>query len=111
MVIVRDKNKKSVIFFEKNINTSISDIYDLIIINRGSNKKYEYNKTDLHRTPYRFYSFELEFSDVQSGEYEYFIYDTEKNMVSSGVMRIGELEKSKEYYNKKINYEFYENKD
>ena len=51
MIIVEDKTVKNTVFFPKNSYSSISDLYLLVLYDRGTNAKYEFECTDLHLVP------------------------------------------------------------
>lgn len=78
MIIVADKNTEKTIYFPKNLykeNKIITTDFDytLILVNRGTNKQYKFNLNDEGIASYGFYSFNLNFSELPNGEYEYTI--------------------------------------
>jgi hypothetical protein len=73
MIIVSDKNIQNSIYFPKNIYNESSDIYKLVLENRGTNEKYEFDVEDTLEATYGFYTFNTDFSNLPNGEYEYTI--------------------------------------
>lgn len=71
MVIVDDKNIENTVFFPKNLLKSY-EIYQLVLNDRGSNKKYFFSELEdtLEGGSFQ-YTFELDLSDIDNGEYEY----------------------------------------
>lgn len=101
MIIVSDKNIENSVYFPQNIYTNNNDIYKLLLNDRGTNKKYEFEHLeDKHLVQYDFYSFLLNFSNLPEGEYEYTIYDSNEKVVGSGLIRLNALEQENTYYNK-----------
>lgn len=101
MIIVSDKNIENSVYFPQNIYTDNTDIYKLVLNDRGTNKQYEFeNLDDKHLVQYDFYSFLLDFSNLPEGEYEYTIFDSNNDVVSKGLIRLNELIQDNIYYNK-----------
>lgn len=101
MIIVSDKNIENSVYFPKNIYTSNTGIYKLVLNDRGTNKQYEFeNLDDKHLVQYDFYSFLLDFSTLPEGEYEYTIFDSNNDVVGKGLIRLNELIQDNIYYNK-----------
>lgn len=101
MVIVSDKNIENSVYFPQNICTDNTDVYKLVLNDRGTNKEYVFdNLDDKHLVQYDFYSFSLNFSKLPEGEYEYTIFDSNNDIVGKGIIRLNELEQDNIYYNK-----------
>lgn len=101
MIIVSDKNIENSVYFPQNIYTNNTDIYKLVLNDRGTNKEYVFdNLDDKHLVQYDFYSFFLNFSNLPEGEYEYTIFDSNNDIVGKGLIRLNELEQDNIYYNK-----------
>lgn len=111
MIIVSNKNIKSIVYFPQNIYTKNNDIYKLVLFDRGTNKKYEYpNLEDKHLVQYDYYTFEIRFCyppseevknwPLPDGEYEYTIFDSNNDIVGKGLIRLNELKQDNIYYNK-----------
>ena len=104
MIIVADKNRENVVYFEKNCYKYIDgqfiirDVdtsrWVIRLTDRATNKSYEFNKDDSFFASYGFYSFLLDFTDLPQGEYEYKVItdNDEKNIVAKGLIRLNELE-------------------
>lgn len=91
MIIIDEKDGVQTVYFNKNIYKFVSDDYVLVLSNRGSNKEYVFNVTDTHMITQQYYTFDIDFSDVQNDEYEYTLTDADNNIVVTGLIRIGEL--------------------
>ena len=101
MIIVDRKNIENSIYFPKNIYTKSTGIYKLVLSDRGTNKKYDFDGLeDKHLVEYDFYSFFVNFKNLPEGEYEYTIFDSNNDVVGKGIIRLNELEQENIYYNK-----------
>lgn len=101
MIIISDKNIENSVYFPQNLYTDNTDVYKLVLNDRGTNKQYEFDKLDdKHLVQYDFYSFLINFSSVPEGEYEYAIFDSNKKVVGKGLIRLNELKQDNIYYNK-----------
>lgn len=101
MIIISNKNIENSVYFPQNIYTDNTNVYKLVLNDRGTNKQYEFvDLEDRHLVQYDFYSFFLNFSNLPEGEYEYTIFDSNDNVVGKGLIRLNELEENNVYYNK-----------
>lgn len=72
MIIISNKNIENSVYFPQNIYTNNTDLYKLVLTDRGTNKEYVFdNLDDKHLVQYDYYSFFLNFKDLPEGEYEY----------------------------------------
>lgn len=109
MIIVVNKNIENSVYFPQNIYTDNTDIYKLVLKDRGTNKTYEFeNLDDKHLVQYDYYSFFLNFSNLPENEYEYTIYDSNDKVVGTGIIRLNQLEQENTYYNKNNEYITYD---
>ena len=100
------------VYFPQNIYTQNTDIYSIILFDRGTNKKYSFNDLeDRHLVPMSFYTFFINFTNVPSGEYEYSILDSNAKIVGNGIIRLGELERKDVEYNDSRFYIAYDKQD
>lgn len=64
----------------------------LSIINNVTKKNYDFNVTDKEDSVL-FYHFDLTLDgNIDDGDYEYILFDSEDNVVANGLMRIGNYE-------------------
>ena len=109
MIIIKDKNKINTVYFPKNIYTMETDIYNLVLVDRGLNNKIVVPEIeDSHIVPFGFYTFAIDFTNFPQGEYEYTIFDGDENIVGSGLIRLNELEDDNTYYNNDRTYVAYD---
>lgn len=109
MIIIKDKNIDNSVYFPQNIYTSNNNIYTLVLNDRGTNKKYTFSGlSDQHLVSLSFYTFFINFSSVPEGEYEYSIYDSNDSIVSTGLIRLNELESDTLVYNDSRTYIAYD---
>lgn len=109
MIIVSNKNMENSVYFPQNIYTRNTDIYTIILNDRGTNKKYTFSGLDdKHLVPVSFYTFFINFTDVPEGEYEYSIFDSNNNVVGTGLIRLNELEQTNTVYNNNRTYIAYD---
>lgn len=112
MIIIEDKNIVKTVYFPRNlykedrVNSNI-DEYKLILFNRGTNKRYEFNVNNTREATYDFYSFNIDFSELPNGEYEYLILMEERN-IASGLIRLGSLVVYNNEYNNNRTYIAYD---
>lgn len=93
MIIIKNKNIENSVYIPQNIYTSNNDIYTLMLFDRGTNKEYTFSGLiDRHLINISFYTFFINFSNVPKGEYEYSIIDSNEDIVSTGLIRLNELE-------------------
>lgn len=104
MIVIKDKNIANTVWFPRNIYT-IGDDYILKIRDRGTNKEYDFTVTDRHIAAYGFYTFFIDFSAAEAGEYEYIITDSHNDVVGSGILRLNELDQENICYEPKFTYE------
>ena len=73
----------------------------LIFINSVDKKEYEFSVTDLEDSKlyYHFNNFELP-NDIDDGQYDYFLYDSEDELVAQGLVQIGTYESDHKVYSK-----------
>ena len=110
MIIVEDKNIQNTIYFPRNYYLSGNpDMYKLVLNDRGTNKKYEFEVSDLFEATYDFYTFNPDFSDLPNGEYEYTV-GYEESIVATGLIRLNSLDINKIYneYNEPRTYIAYD---
>lgn len=106
MIIVKDKNIQNSVYFPQNIYTNNTDYYTLTLRDRGTNKVYEFKDLkDQHLVSYDFYTFFVDFSSCPQGEYEYVIYDSNKETVATGIIRLNNLEPENVCYEAKFTYD------
>lgn len=74
MIIVSDKNTIKTTYFPRNLYRYENSMYKLVLDDRASNKKYEFDVEDTLEATYGFYSFAVDFSLLPAGEYEYSIF-------------------------------------
>lgn len=109
MIIVSNKNTANYVFFPRNIYEYNTDTYNIVLIDRGSNKEYFFdNCVDEHLANIDYYTFSLNFKDLPEGEYEYIIFDSNNDIVGKGLIRLNELEQDNIYYNKNNEYIAYD---
>lgn len=109
MIIISNKNIENSIYFPQNIYTDNTNLYKLVLNDRGTNKKYEFvDIEDRHLVQCDFYSFFLNFSNLPEGEYEYTIFDSNNDIVGKGLIRLNELEENNVSYNKNNEYIVYD---
>lgn len=109
MIIVSNKNIENSVYFPQNIYTDNTDIYKLILIDRGTNKQYTFeNLDDKHLVQFDFYTFFINFSNLPEGEYEYTIFDSNNKTVGKGLIRLNELEQENIIYNDNRTYIAYD---
>ena len=109
MIIVSNKNTVNCVFFPRNIYEYNTDTYNIVLIDRGSNKEYFFdNCVDEHLANIDYYTFSLNFKYVPNGEYEYKIIDSNDKSVGTGLIRLKELVVENTEYNENITYEFYD---
>ena len=106
MIIVSDKTAKKPLL----VPISFYGVYPvkLELNNRGSNQTYEFYTTDSGYANYGFYSFDVDLSNVPDDEYEYKVIGEDDKLLASGIIRVNELNNSVEYYNKNIEYVYYD---
>ena len=109
MIIVADKNKVNVVFFPQNKPNTYSDKFMLLMIDRATNVCYDFfDLEDLHSVTYGFYTFSLDFSKLPQGEYEYTIYNDERDEIfGTGLIRLNELEQDFTIHNENRTYVTY----
>lgn len=73
----------------------------LKLTNNVSKKTYEYTVIDLEDSTlyYHFDNFVLE-DNMEEGEYDYFLYDSEDELVAQGLVQIGTYESDHNVYSK-----------
>lgn len=109
MIIVSNKNMENSVYFPQNIYTKNTDIYTIILNDRGTNKKYTFSGLeDIHLVSMSFYTFFINFTDVPEGEYEYSIFDSNNDVVGTGLIRLNELEQTNTVYNNNRTYIAYD---
>lgn len=109
MIIVSNKNTTNYVFFPRNLYEENSDIYKIMLKDRGSNKEYLFdNCVDEHLANIDYYTFALKFLNIPKGEYEYNIIDSNEKSVGTGLIRLKELVVENTEYNENITYEFYD---
>lgn len=106
MIIVSDKTAKKPLFVPISFY-GVSPV-KLELNNRGSNQTYEFVITDSGYTNYGFYSFDVDLSNVPDDEYEYKVFGEDDKVLASGIIRVNELNNTIEYYNKNIEYVYYD---
>lgn len=109
MIIIKNKNIENSVYIPQNIYTSNNDIYTLMLFDRGTNKEYTFSGLiDRHLINISFYTFFINFSNVPKGEYEYSIIDSNEDIVSTGLIRLNELESDISVYNDSRTYIAYD---
>lgn len=114
MIIISNKNIENSVYFPRNVYTPNTDVYTLILNDRGTNRKYTFgNLEDKHLVQFGFYTFSLDLNELPQGEYEYSIIDSNEKVVGTGLIRLNELESNNVYYNNERTYIAYDgqNKD
>lgn len=107
MIVISNKSTINTVYFPKNIyneNRESNTEYDykLILINRGTNKEYEFNVNDEKIANYGFYTFKLNLSNLPDCEYEYKI-NSENETLANGIIRINSLVDKQENINLEYN--------
>lgn len=94
MIIVKDKNKQNLINLPQTRPNSYSEKFRLELIDRATNVHYIFfGLEDLRSFTYGFYTFNVDFSTVPQGEYEYKLYDSGRTSIFQfGIIRLNELE-------------------
>lgn len=109
MIIIKNKNIENSVYIPQNIYTSNNDIYTLMLFDRGTNKEYTFSGLiDRHLINISFYTFFINFSNVPKGEYEYSIIDSNEDIVSTGLIRLNELESDISVYDDSRTYIAYD---
>lgn len=109
MIIIKNKNIENSVYIPQNIYTSNNDIYTLMLFDRGTNKEYIFSGLiDRHLINISFYTFFINFSNVPKGEYEYSIIDSNEDIVSTGLIRLNELESDISVYDDSRTYIAYD---
>lgn len=81
----------------------------LKLVNNVSKKEYEFNVTDVGDSNmyYHFENFTLE-DEMDDGEYNYFLFDNDDNLVAQGLVQIGNyVPEHTVYDNNKTTYKQY----
>lgn len=82
----------------------------LKLVNNVSKKEYEFNVTDVgdSKMYYHFENFTLE-DGMDDGEYNYFLFDNDDNLVAQGLVQIGNYvpQNTITYENNKTTYKQY----
>lgn len=108
MIIVSNKNTSNYLFFPQNLYTENTDIYRMTLTDRGTNVEYSFEDLeDYHLIQYDYYTFLLKFNNLPQGEYEYKIFDSNDELVGSGIIRLKELIDDTIYYDKNNEYVIY----
>ena len=109
MIIISDKNIENSVYFPRNLYAGTEDEYTLVLNDRGSNTKHTFsNVEDKHLISFGFYTFIVDFTQLPKGEYEYTIFDTNENIVGTGLIRLNELTTNNVYYNNERTYVVYD---
>jgi hypothetical protein len=109
MIIVSNKNIENSVYFPQNIYTDNTDMYKLILFDRGTNNQYTFeNLDDKHLVQFDFYTFFINFSKLPEGEYEYTIFDSNEKTVGKGLIRLNMLEQEDIIYNDNRTYIAYD---
>ena len=109
MIIISNKNMENSVYFPQNIYTSNTDIYTVVLNDRGTNVKYTFSGLDdKHLVQFSFYTFFINFTNVPEGEYEYSIIDSNDDIVATGLIRLNELEQDNVVYNDNRTYIAYD---
>ena len=109
MIIVSNKNMENSVYFERAIYTRGTDSYTVELVDRASNKTYKFEDLDDKRlVQYGFYTFFIDFTSCQEGEYEYSIKDSEGELVGKGLIRLNELQPDTKFYENKREYIVYD---
>lgn len=106
MIIVSNKNIENTVYFPQNIVKNTAN-YHLILENRASNKKYEFDVEDKGLVPNDFYTFFINFKDLKPDEYEYEL-TSDGEIMSKGIIKLCEEETATTIYNKNNEYTIYE---
>ena len=109
MVIIDRKDIENSVYFPQNIYTKNNGQYKLVLCDRCTNVNYPFeNLEDKHLVEVGFYTFFINFNNLPVGEYEYQIFDSNDNMVGSGLIRLNQLEQTNIIYNDNRNYIVYD---
>lgn len=108
MIIIPNKNIENTVYFPRNVYTSNTSIYTLVLNDRATNRKHITQIPDKHVVQFGFYTFSLDFNKLPQGEYEYSIIDSNDKVVGTGLIRLNELESNNVYYNNERTYIAYD---
>lgn len=109
MIIVANKNRENIIWFEQNCYQCTSGDFSILLVDRATNKTYEFTCEDKHLASYGFYSFAINFKDLPRGEYEYKVTSIESEViVATGLIRLNEPEQEIVVHNENRTYVAYE---
>ncbi len=103
MVLVKNKQEIEQ-YFPKNTSKSFENPFHLKLHSELTNRNFEYeveDKGDMRN----YYLFEVDFSDLDNGEYVYFITNDDYEQI--GLLRIGEVEYQNIQSNNKQQYTEY----
>lgn len=110
MIIVDNKDIQNMIYFPKNIYNGGNNVYGIELRDRGTNVTYSFDGVvDNMLVPFGFYTFNLDFSSIPSGEYEYRIYNG-LTVLGTGLIRLNGISDETEYYDEKRTYVTYDGK-
>lgn len=108
MIIIKNKDIENSVYFPRNLYSDATDVYTLVLNDRASNRKHTFsNLEDKHLVQFGFYTFFVNFSQCQTGEYEYAVLGNGNKTVGTGLIRLNELGQDNVCYNNERTYVVY----